>query len=179
VALSCHGARLDRAPALAKQEAAPMQVMEPLEVLEKLADYPLLVFEEGDVVLSEGTQTGRLLFLKHGAVDVVMNDVDLIRVDEPGAVFGDVALLLDQPHKADVRAVQPSSFHVVEDAEAFLCAEPRVLLYVAKVLARRLDAVNRLLIEGRARATEAEPRGGFFYEMYTRLSRALQIRVPR
>jgi CRP/FNR family cyclic AMP-dependent transcriptional regulator len=165
--------------ALATQEAPPMQVKEPREVLEKLADYPLLVFEEGDVVLSEGSQTGRLLFLKHGAVDVVMNEVDLIRVDEPGAVFGDIALLLDQPHKADVRAVQPSSFHVVENAEAFLSAKPAVLLYVAQVLARRLDAVNRLLIEGRGRAAEAEPRGGFFYEMYTRLSRALQIRVPR
>jgi CRP/FNR family transcriptional regulator, cyclic AMP receptor protein len=156
-----------------------MQVMEPLEVLEKLADYPLLVFEEGDVVLSEGSKTGRLLFLKHGAVDVVMHDVDLIRVDEPGAVFGDVALLLDQAHKADVRAVQPSSFHVVEHAEDFVLAEPRVLLYVGKILASRLDAVNRLLIEGRARAAEAEPRTGFFNEMYNRLSRALQIRVPR
>jgi CRP-like cAMP-binding protein len=156
-----------------------MQVMEPLEILEKLADYPLLVFEESDVVLSEGSKTGRLLFLKHGAVDVVMNDVDLIRVDEPGAVFGDVALLLDQPHKADVRAVQPSSFHVVEDAGSFLCAEPRVLLYLAKVSARRLDAVNRLLIEGRSHAAETEPRGGFFYELYNRLSHALQIRVPR
>jgi CRP-like cAMP-binding protein len=156
-----------------------MQVMEPNEILEKLAHHRLRVFEEGDVVLSSGSRTGRLLFLKHGAVDVVVDDVEVARISEPGAVFGDVALLLGQPHKADVRAVQPSSFHVVEDAEGFLCAEPRVLLYVAKVLARRLDAVNRLLIEGRARATEAEPRGGFFYEMYTRLSRALQIRVPR
>lgn len=156
-----------------------MQVKEPREILEKLADYPLLVFEEGDVVLSEGSQTGRLLFLKHGAVDVVMNEVDLIRVDEPGAVFGDIALLLDQPHKADVRAVQSSSFHVVENAEAFLAAEPDVLLYLAKVLARRLDAVNHLVIEGRSRAAEAELRGGFFYEMYQRLIRALQIRVPR
>jgi CRP/FNR family transcriptional regulator, cyclic AMP receptor protein len=156
-----------------------MQVMKPRELLKMLADYPLLVFEEGDVVLSEGTRTGRLLVLKHGAVDVVMNQVDLIRVDEPGAVFGDVALLLDQEHKADVRAVQPSSFHVVEHAEDFVLAEPRVLLYVATILARRLDAVNHLLIEGRGRAAEAEPRTGFFYEMYDRLSRALQIRVPR
>jgi CRP-like cAMP-binding protein len=93
-------------------------------------------------------------------------------------VFGDVALLIDQPHKADVRAVQPSSFHVVDKAGAFLDAEPAVLLYIAKVLARRLDAVNHLLIEGRARSAEAESRG-FFAEMYQRLSRALQIRVPR
>jgi CRP/FNR family transcriptional regulator, cyclic AMP receptor protein len=156
-----------------------MQVMEPHEVLEKLADYPLRVFEEGDVVLSEGSRTGRLLFLKHGAVDIVVDDVEVVRVTEPGAVFGDVALLLDQTHKADVRAVQPSSFHVIENAAAFLDAKPAVLLYIAQVLAMRLDAVNHLLIEGRSRAAEAEPRGRFFAEMYHRLGRALQIHVPR
>lgn len=155
-----------------------MQVMEPQEVLDKLAEHPLRVFEEGDVVLSAGSRTGRLLFLKHGAVDVVINDVEVVRISEPGAVFGDVALLLGQPHRADVRAVQASSFHVVEDAEAFLDAEPGILLYIAKVLARRLDAVNHLLIEGKNRAAEAEQRG-FFAEMFERIGRALQIRVPR
>jgi CRP-like cAMP-binding protein len=156
-----------------------MQVMEPHEVLEKLADCPLRVFEEGDVVLSAGSRTGRLLFLKHGAVDIVVDDVEVVRISDPGAVFGDVALLLNQPHKADVRAVQPSSFHVVEDGQAFLDAEPAALLYIATVLARRLDAVNHLLIEGRSRSAEAAPRVRFFSEMYQRISRALQIRVPR
>jgi CRP-like cAMP-binding protein len=137
------------------------------------------VFEAGDVVLSSGSRTGRLLFLKHGAVDILVDDVDVVRIGEPGAVFGDVALLLGQSHKADVRAVQPSSFHVVEKGEAFLDAEPGVLLYIAKVLAMRLDAVNHLLIEGKSRSAEAEPRGGFFAEMYQRIGRALQIRVPR
>jgi CRP/FNR family transcriptional regulator, cyclic AMP receptor protein len=155
-----------------------MQVMEPQEVLEKVAQHRLQAFEEGDVVLSSGSRTGRLLFLKHGAVDVVVDDVEVVCISEPGAVFGDVALLLDQSHKADVRAVQPSSFHVVDDGKAFLDAEPGVLLYIAAVLARRLDAVNHLLIEGRSRAAEATSRG-FFAEMYERISRALQIRVPR
>jgi CRP/FNR family transcriptional regulator, cyclic AMP receptor protein len=155
-----------------------MQVMQPDEVLAKLADHPLRVFEAGDVVLSAGSRTGRLLVLKHGVVDIVVDDVEVVRVDEPGAVFGEIAVLLDQPHKADVRAVQPSSFHVVENGEVFLDAEPGVLLYIAKVLARRLDAVNHLLIEGRSRSAEAESRG-FFAELYQRLSRALQIRVPR
>ena len=155
-----------------------MQVMQPDEVFAKLADHPLLVFEAGDVVLASGSRTGRLLILRHGVVDVVVDEVEVVRVDEPGAVFGEVALLLGQPHKADVRAVQPSSFHVVENGQAFLDSEPGVLLYIAKVLARRLDAVNHLLIEGRTRSAEEEPRG-FFAELYRRLSRALQIRVPR
>jgi CRP/FNR family cyclic AMP-dependent transcriptional regulator len=155
-----------------------MQVMEPQQILEKVADHPLRVFEAGDVVLSSGSRTGRLLFLKHGAVDVLVDDVDVVRISEPGAVFGDVALLLDQPHKADVRAVQPSSFHVVADGEALLDAEPEVLLYIAKVLAMRLDAVNHLLIDGRSQPAETEPRG-FLAELYQRISHALQIRVPR
>ncbi|MEM7025111.1 MAG: cyclic nucleotide-binding domain-containing protein, partial [Pseudomonadota bacterium] len=93
-----------------------MKVMEPQEVLAKLEDFPLRVFEEGDVVLSEGSNTGRLLFLKHGSVDVILDDVEVIRIEEPGAVFGAVALLLGQPHKAVLRAAQPSSFHLVDDA---------------------------------------------------------------
>jgi CRP/FNR family transcriptional regulator, cyclic AMP receptor protein len=155
-----------------------MQVMEPQEILDKLAHRPLRVFEAGDVVLSSGSRTGRLLFLERGAVDVVVDDVEVARISEPGAVFGEVALLLDEPHLADVRAVQSSSFHVVEDGEAFLDAEPEVLRYISNVLARRLDTVNHLLIEGKRRSAEAEPRGGFFAEMYQRISRALQIRVP-
>jgi len=82
-----------------------MPIMATHELFEKLAKFPIRVFEEGDVVLSEGSTTGRLLFLKSGAVDVVMHEVDLTRVDEPGAVFGDIGLLLGEPHTADVVAV--------------------------------------------------------------------------
>ena len=39
-------------------------------VFERLSAFPILVFEQGDVVLSEGSTTGRLLFLIQGAVDV-------------------------------------------------------------------------------------------------------------
>ncbi len=153
-----------------------MQIMEPREVLARLAGLPIRVFEEGDVVLTEGSATGRLLFLQHGAVDVVMDGVELSRITEPGAVFGDVALLLGQPHTADVRAVQPSSFYVVEDAEAFLRAEPLVSLYIAMVLASRLYAVNRLLIDARNQAAEADQRRHLFVDMINGITRALHIR---
>ncbi|MEM7025020.1 MAG: cyclic nucleotide-binding domain-containing protein [Pseudomonadota bacterium] len=156
-----------------------MQVMEPREVLDKLAHYPLRVFEEGDVVLSEGSKTGRLLFLKHGAVDVVVDDVEVAQITEPGAVFGDVALLIDEAHRADVRAAQPSSFLVIDKGEDLLESEPAVLLYVAKVLARRLDTVNHLLSEGKSRSEEEEARTTLIGEMFQRIGRALQIRVPR
>ena len=89
-------------------------------------------------------------------VDVALEDVFIARVAEPGAVFGDISFLLDQPHSATVIAAEPSSFHVVEDPEAFLEAEPRVAIYVAQVLARRLNAVNHLLAEARHRVEEPD-----------------------
>jgi CRP/FNR family transcriptional regulator, cyclic AMP receptor protein len=155
-----------------------MQTMAPDEILEKLAGFPIRVFEGGDVVLSQGSATGRLLFLKQGAVDVVMEEVFLVRVTEPGAVFGDVALLLDQTHTADVLAVQSSSFYVVADAEAFLRSEPLAALYVATVLAGRLNAVNHLLVEARHRVEEAGQRRGFVMDLVERMGRALQMRTP-
>jgi CRP-like cAMP-binding protein len=33
-------------------------------------------------------------------------------VAEPGAVFGELSVLLDQPHTADVRALETSQFHI-------------------------------------------------------------------
>jgi hypothetical protein len=94
-------------------------------------------------------------------------------------VFGDVAALLGQAHTADVLAVQSSSFYFVEDAESFLRAEPVAALYIAMVLARRLNAVNHLLVEARTRAAEAGQRRGVLIDMLDSMRRALQIRLPR
>ena len=41
---------------------------------------------------------------------------------EPGAVFGELSVLLDQPHTADVRARKASQFHVA-DAATLVCTE--------------------------------------------------------
>jgi hypothetical protein len=77
-----------------------------------------------------------------------------------------------------VLAVQSSSFYVVEDAGEFLKAEPLAALYLAAVLASRLDAVNHLLVEARRRAAATGQRRGLVGEMIDRLAHALQIRVP-
>ena len=67
-------------------------------------------------VLSAASTTGRLLILKEGAVAVVKEGVEIARVTEPGAVFGELSVLLDQPHTADVRALEASQFHVADAA---------------------------------------------------------------
>jgi CRP/FNR family transcriptional regulator, cyclic AMP receptor protein len=109
-----------------------------------LAALPLTVYQAGETVLAEGSRTDRLLILRKGSVAVVKEGVEIARVAEPGAVFGEISALLDCPHTADVRALTTSQFHVAHPADL---QNPAALFYVAAILARRLDGANQALIE--------------------------------
>ncbi len=128
------------------------------EVWEKrLAALPLATFEAGDTVVAEGTKTGRLLILKSGAVSIVKSGTEIATVTEPGAVFGELSALLDQPHSADVRALELCEFQVAD--AAFLLQEPAALLYITMILARRLDAANHAFLELKTQIAAGEPPG--------------------
>jgi CRP/FNR family transcriptional regulator, cyclic AMP receptor protein len=111
-----------------------------------LVGLPLVTYQPGETVIVSGSTTGRLLILKKGNVAVVKEGTEIATVAEPGAVFGELSVLLDQPHTADVRALETSQFHVA-DATALLTQNPIALLYVATVLAHRLDGANQALVQ--------------------------------
>ena len=123
----------------------------------KLATFPLATYQSGETVLSAASTTGRLLILKEGAVAVLKEGVEIARVTEPGAVFGELSVLLDQPHTAEVRALEASQFHVADGATT-LRTDPIALLYVATVLAQRLDSANRALLDLKRQVQAGEPR---------------------
>jgi CRP/FNR family transcriptional regulator, cyclic AMP receptor protein len=122
----------------------------------RLAGLPVAKHAAREVVLTAGSKTGRLLFLRSGAVEVIKDGVQIANVSAPGSVFGEQAILLDQPHSADVRTLEQSEFYVA-DAAAMLAGDPTVALYVAAILARRLDAANRSLIEVKNQLQAGEP----------------------
>jgi CRP/FNR family transcriptional regulator, cyclic AMP receptor protein len=100
----------------------------------------------GAVLLREGERSGHLLVLAEGTLEVYRGDVEVALVSEPGAVFGEMAVLLDQPHTASVRAVTDAKVHVIEDASQFLSANPHTLLPIATLLARRLQSATTYLV---------------------------------
>jgi CRP-like cAMP-binding protein len=67
----------------------------------RLAGLPVVKHRAQEVVLIAGSMTGGLLFLKSGAVEVIKDGVQIASVSAPGAVFGELAVLLDQPHTAE------------------------------------------------------------------------------
>ncbi len=124
----------------------------------KLAGFPIATYQAGETVLRAASTTGRLLILKKGVVTVLKEGVEIGTVREAGAVFGEISALLDQPHTADVRALEASQFYVA-DAATLLRVDPIALLYVATVLARRLDDANQALIELRRQVQAGRPPG--------------------
>lgn len=76
---------------------------------------------------------------------VVKDGVQIAKVSTPGAVFGELSVLLDQPHSADVRALEQSEFHIA-DAPTLLANDSIVTLYIAAILAQRVDSANQALI---------------------------------
>ena len=97
-------------------------------------------------MIVEGSKTDRLLILKKGSVAIVKDDTEIAKVAEPGAVFGELTVLLNQPHTADVRALETSQFHIA-NATTLLAQNPIAALHVATVLAHRLDGANQALIQ--------------------------------
>jgi CRP/FNR family transcriptional regulator, cyclic AMP receptor protein len=109
-----------------------------------LSALPVTTYHAGETIMSDGSKTGRLFILKSGEVAVLKNSAELARVDQPGAAFGELSALLDQPHLADVRALQDSDFHVAD--VTLLEKDPVLLLAVARTLARRFVIAHESLV---------------------------------
>ena len=97
-------------------------ISEPAVFQQRLAALPLATYQAGETVLAAGSTTGRLLILREGAVEIVKEGVQIAKVTEPGAVFGELSVLLNQPHTADICALENSQFHVA-DAAALLAQD--------------------------------------------------------
>jgi len=106
---------------------------------------PVATYRAGETVLTAGSKTGRLLILKNGAVAILKGSIEIARVTEPGAVIGELSALLDQPHTADVKALEDSQFRVAD--AALLEKDPSAVLHIARILAQRLVAIDSGFVE--------------------------------
>lgn len=143
----------------------------------RLANLPTETFEAGATVLSAGSTTGRVLILREGAVEVLRDGIRIVEVSDPGAVFGELALLLKRPHTADVRAVRRSVFRIAE-GETFFRDDPLAALYVATVLAHRLDRANDRLLEVQRTLEQEQHPPGAIAKMIGTIGESLRFGPP-
>ena len=120
---------------LRRIETMPLATYQPGEtviaaaaLLRRVETMPLATYQPSETVIAAGTKTGRLFILKKGAVAIRKNGTVIAEVTEPGAVFGELSALLNQPHTADVRTLEASEFRIAH--ADLLVEDPVILLYV-------------------------------------------------
>jgi len=106
-----------------------------------------LAFDAGAVLLSEGRKTNRLYVLIEGSIEIVRDGVQVAIVNEPGSIFGEMSLLLDLPHTATVQALTKGRAYELEDAKTFLRSRPDTAIYLAELLALRLDEATTIMVD--------------------------------
>ena len=101
----------------------------------------------GTEILYEGGRTGHLYVLIEGRLEVIKSDAVIASITEPGAVLGEMSVLLDTPHTATLRAAQDSTIYEIDDAAGFLHQHPAAAILIARMLAQRLNVANTYLAD--------------------------------
>jgi CRP/FNR family cyclic AMP-dependent transcriptional regulator len=116
-------------------------------ILDLVATLPRREAPVGELLMEQGCPASSMLILIEGEVEVLHDQIRVARTGEPGAVFGEMSVLLRRHCTASVRTLKPSVFAVVDQPERFLRESSEASLHVAVLLARRLEALNRYLVD--------------------------------
>jgi CRP-like cAMP-binding protein len=119
----------------------------------------------GEILIEQAEEGGKLFFVSDGELEVFGRDEKggehPLAVIEAPAVVGELEFLTGEPRAASVRARTPvrgfalSSQRLLERLEAGDPVSSKVFFRTARVLARRLAAMNRKFIELDQRAPGA------------------------
>lgn len=145
------------------------------EMLELCEGMETQSFAAGGVLIPEGGKTGVLYVLVSGCVEVSKGENPIIRIRQPGAIFGEISLLLDGFHTASVEAVEPTVCRVIRGGKEFLAENPLITLAVAELLANRLKGMIGYLADLKAQYCDRQDHLGMVDELLLDLAH----RVPK
>ena len=99
----------------------------------------------GENVMTQGGTDMFMAVLKKGRVRVMKDHQDVAEISEPGAIFGEMAVILQKPHTATVRAIESSDFYIISDPQAFLWEKAEFNFEILRILAHRLEDLTTFL----------------------------------
>lgn len=117
------------------------------DMLSLSAHLPEAEFAAGDVIVREGDPAGGLWVLVSGALQVRKGGVLVNTVTRPGALVGEISVLLGSVVSATVEATERSVMRHAADGHALLASDPAITRLVAVGLAERLNFVTTYLAD--------------------------------
>ena len=130
--------------------AAILSILKRAEIFESLGEEEYLrlaesarvkVYGGGEVVVRQGDGGDSLFLVKHGSVNVTVDDVPAGTLGK-GAIFGEMSLLTGEKRKATVAAAQETRLVEIskEDIMPLIKEDPRILDRLSTILARREES---------------------------------------
>lgn len=116
-------------------------------VLNLCRGLPEQAFAADELLIAEGGTDRRLYVLIEGEVEILKQGIAINTYSEPGALFGEVSILLRSPHTATVKALAPCRTYAIEDGAAFLQSHPEFAFHIATMLAQRLNSISSYLAD--------------------------------
>jgi len=110
------------------------------------AHLPEIDLAPGEAVVEEGGESPAIWVLVSGALRVRKGDIAVNTITRPGAIVGEISVLLGTKSSATVEATEHSRLRYAEDGLALL-ADPDVTRLVAVGLAERLNYVTTYLAD--------------------------------
>ena len=117
------------------------------DMLSLSSHLPEIELAAGDTVVQEGRTAGGLWVLVSGALEVRKGDVLVNTITRPGALIGEISVLLDTVYSATVRATKRTVLRHAADGQALLASDPSITRLVAVGLAERLNFVTTYLAD--------------------------------
>ena len=117
------------------------------DMLTLSAYLPEVAFAPGEVIVHEGGAAGPIWVLVSGTLQVRKGTVLVNTVTQPGALVGEMSLLLNSVFSSTVEAAEPSVMRYAADGRSLLSSDPAITTLVAVGLAERLDFVTTYLAD--------------------------------
>jgi CRP-like cAMP-binding protein len=117
------------------------------DMLALTAHLPEVTYAPDEIIIAEGGDSSGVWILRSGALRVIKSGKEVNRVTRPGALIGEMSILLGVPDSATVQAIGTCVLRYAADGEGLLTSDPRIIHLVAVGLAERLNFVTTYLAD--------------------------------
>ena len=117
------------------------------DMLTLSAHLPEIEFARGETIVKEGGAAGDIWILVRGVLQVSRAGVLVNTITQPGALIGEISVLLNTVYSATVEADEPSILRYAANGQEFLASDPAIATFVAVGLAERLNFVTTYLAD--------------------------------
>ena len=118
-----------------------------INIKESLKEFPLISLAAGETLLLQGEATDSVFFMLEGTVKIIKDNCEIAIISDEGAVFGEMAVMLEREHSASVQCIKDSKFFQIERPRQYLEEHPKVIWHIAQILCLRLFNLSKYLVD--------------------------------